>query len=303
MTDKPRVSVIITSYNYEKYIEQTVKSALQQSYSNLEVIVVDDGSSDRSLEILNRLAVQDPRIQVVTHKDNKNLGLAASLCLALSKARGDLVAFLESDDYWSTTSLSDRIHVLTATKAEIIVGGIELIKENDADVSWYLSYLKRIYSSFKQFSSDGQASFSLEDDFLYENQIPTFSCVLAKRELFKNVNFDSPVQKWLDWWIWSQLSMNCRFGYCDSICTFWRIHKGSYNSKVKIISYLNDGGKIWKGFRQQFSLMYRDRGKYRQYLFLQTPFFLRLFIRLCMIIKYEGFKSGAFRIKTRVFGK
>ena len=104
--DKPFISVIVASYNYEAYIRETLDSLVSQDYNAFEVIVVDDGSKDNSCEIIKEYANKYPNFYFYQHDGGVNKGLAETVKLALSKAKGDYVAFCESDDYWTSNHLS-----------------------------------------------------------------------------------------------------------------------------------------------------------------------------------------------------
>ena len=98
MKYNPLVSIIVTSYNYENYIKETLNSLIGQTYSNIEIIVVDDGSTDNSLHIIKSFVQKDSRIKLFTHPNNQNMGLDKSVKLGVSKARGEWISFCESDD-------------------------------------------------------------------------------------------------------------------------------------------------------------------------------------------------------------
>src|SRR3989344_5151286 len=95
MTDKPLVSIIIANYNGEDYLGTCLKSVLLSSYKKFELLIVDDGSTDKSLEILDSFAKQDNRLKIFTN--GKNLGAAASRNAALAKAKGEIILFLDND--------------------------------------------------------------------------------------------------------------------------------------------------------------------------------------------------------------
>ena len=96
--NNPLISVIIPVYRVEKYIRTCLDSVLNQSYTNWEMILVDDGSPDRSGEICDEYAERDQRITVV-HKQNGGLSSARNAALDLPP-RGEFVTFLDSDDFW-----------------------------------------------------------------------------------------------------------------------------------------------------------------------------------------------------------
>ena len=95
--NQPLVSIIMPVYNCEKYISEAIESVLSQSYQNWELLIVDDGSTDHSPEIIDRYAQKDVRIQSF---HNKNEGVSAARNFALSKISGELVTFIDSDDVY-----------------------------------------------------------------------------------------------------------------------------------------------------------------------------------------------------------
>ena len=96
MTDLPLISVIVPVYRVEEYLDHCIQSIAEQTYSNLEILLVDDGSPDRSGEICDRWAKRDSRIRVI---HQRNAGAGAARNTALDAARGEFIAFVDSDDY------------------------------------------------------------------------------------------------------------------------------------------------------------------------------------------------------------
>lgn len=109
--EKIKISIIIPVYNAEKYLEECVNSLLVQSYSNIEIILIDDGSTDESLILLQKYALEDKRIKLL---QQKNLGAAIARNYGLSVATGNYVIFLDSDDYFDKKLI--EISVKTAEK-------------------------------------------------------------------------------------------------------------------------------------------------------------------------------------------
>jgi len=100
----PKVSVILPVYNVECYIQQTVQSVLEQTFPDFELLIIDDGSPDRSIELCR--AMQDDRIHIITQA---NRGLAGARNTGIRHAAGEYLAFLDSDDLWVPTKLA--VHV------------------------------------------------------------------------------------------------------------------------------------------------------------------------------------------------
>jgi teichuronic acid biosynthesis glycosyltransferase TuaG len=107
MNDQPLVSVITPSYNSERFIEETIRSVQAQTYTNWEMIIVDDCSKDRTREIVKQYAEQDPRIRLIELTENS--GAAVARNTALKAAKGKYAAFLDSDDIWLPQKLDKQI--------------------------------------------------------------------------------------------------------------------------------------------------------------------------------------------------
>jgi len=109
-TSAPRVTVFIPVYNRERYLAETIDSVLAQSFTDFEVVLVDDGSVDRSIEIIE--AYQDPRIRLF--RNEKNLGIPRTRNRGLEEARGEFVAILDSDDIMLPTRLQTQVDYFDA---------------------------------------------------------------------------------------------------------------------------------------------------------------------------------------------
>jgi glycosyltransferase involved in cell wall biosynthesis len=115
------VSVVIPVYNRAGSVGRAITSALEQSEAPLEIVVVDDGSTDASCEVVARLAAQEPRIRLV--RQQTNLGGAAARNVGLLETRAEFVAFLDSDDEWLADHLERRVRLLRARPAVGLVFG------------------------------------------------------------------------------------------------------------------------------------------------------------------------------------
>ena len=126
---KPLVSVIMATYNDERYIESTVRSVLVQTFNDFEYVIVNDGSTDDTLKILQKLERLDNRITII---DQKNQGVVASRNTAIKKARGKYIAIIDGDDQWIPQKLEWQVAELeTDSNLALIGGGIEMINEDD----------------------------------------------------------------------------------------------------------------------------------------------------------------------------
>ena len=125
----PIVSIIIPVYNTEKYLRECLDSILNQSLTDIEVICVNDGSSDSSLEILNEYAAKDPRVIVI---DSENHGQAHARDLALRQVNGKWVKFVDSDDLLPEGTLERQVEAAETADVDILVHSAESFYESKA---------------------------------------------------------------------------------------------------------------------------------------------------------------------------
>ena len=122
----PKVSVIIPVYNSEKYISECLDSVLNQTFKDIEIICIDDGSTDKSFDILNRYNIKEKRITLLTQK---NLGQSVARNKALEIAKGEYIYFLDSDDYIEPNLIEECIKKLDETQEGLICFNTEVVGE------------------------------------------------------------------------------------------------------------------------------------------------------------------------------
>lgn len=177
------VSVIIPVYNREKTIKKAIESVLEQTYTDLEVIIVDDCSTDKTIEVVESIA--DKRIRLV--KSPKNGGACKARNLGIDHANGELIAFQDSDDYWHADKLEKSVHFL---------------KEKDADFVFSALNRKGIRGQEEKNEIVPKYNINKEENKLLK--ILTGNCVstqtiVARREIFDKVKFDYKMPRFQDW--------------------------------------------------------------------------------------------------------
>ncbi|WP_179611250.1 glycosyltransferase family 2 protein [Rhizobium leguminosarum] len=108
-SDQPLVSVVIPAFNASTYIERTLRSALRQTYTGLEIIVVNDGSTDHTAKLVEQMAMLDSRIRLLS---TSNRGVAAARNTGIEESSGQFVAFLDADDLWHRTKIEKQVNAL-----------------------------------------------------------------------------------------------------------------------------------------------------------------------------------------------
>ena len=129
--DQPLISVIIPVYKVEAYIHQCVDSIINQTYRNLEIILVDDGSPDNCPAICDAYAAQDSRVKVI-HKENG--GQSSARNAALDICSGEYIAFLDSDDWMDPTAYADVVSFLQKENVDIVVYGVKVVEGDKISV-------------------------------------------------------------------------------------------------------------------------------------------------------------------------
>lgn len=169
------VSVIIPVYNVEKYLHRCLNSVKNQSFKNLDVILIDDGSTDKSGEICENYCKEDFRFRVI---HQKNRGQATARNLALDMAKGDYICFVDSDDYIEKTMIETLYNSITNNNADIAVCGYNRVNETG-----------ELIKTFFPFNSEGVLN-KREAVLEILKDIHLFSFLwdkIFKRELFKNI--------------------------------------------------------------------------------------------------------------------
>lgn len=225
-----KISVIISSYNYAQYIKETIDSVLEQTYKDWELIIVDDGSSDNSVEIIKSYCEKDVRIKLFQHDDKLNHGLKETLLLGMEHATGDWIAFLESDDYLSPYNLAKKVEIIKeSSDAKLIFNKVKFMSEEKISKK-RLRILKNIQKKLSKIKFPKNMFY----DFYIDNMILTFSSVMVEAKAIKNADFNSPQDSTLDCWLWVHLAYENDFYYIDEELTRWRLHEKSYiKSKPK----------------------------------------------------------------------
>lgn len=216
----PAVSIIIPCYNAEKYLDMCIGSLRSQTMQNIEIICVDDGSTDHTLDLLNRYAAEDPRVRVFTQR-NQYAGAARNL--GLSHARGEYVVFLDSDDFFAETLAEDAYNAAISNTADVVIYDAQYFDEaiGASRKGWFL---KTAYIPEKQ-------PFSFQDcpDTLYQITNPAPWTKLFRRQFLLDTKLQfQPLQNTNDsFFILSALAMAKRIVTLDKVLVNYRVGQGT----------------------------------------------------------------------------
>ena len=175
---KPLISVVVPVFNVEKYLFRCISSILNQTYDNLEIILVDDGSTDSSSYICDEFCKNDIRIKAL-HKANG--GLSSARNLGIDASKGEYLAFVDSDDWISEDMIEHMVGLMNAKKADIVSVSYTLTNDENQNVS----------EKYNAFVMDREQAIEFFLDSGMKSRVSDYPvCIkLIKRELFNDVRF------------------------------------------------------------------------------------------------------------------
>lgn len=231
---QPLVSIIMPLYNGEKFIRGTLESVLAQTYENWELIIIDDYSIDNSYYIIKDY--KDERIHY--YKNIKNIGVAYSRNKGMELARGEYIAFLDSDDIWNKDKIEKQVKYIIENKIEIVHSNYYFCDEKDLII--------------KSIKNDIEIDYN---KLLKGNQIKT-SFLLVKREIINNKKFKNIKHE--DYLFFLDFLAENKICYCiQEELGKYRISSNSLSSnKIKSAKWTWDIYKKYKRFSYIKSIYY-----------------------------------------------
>jgi glycosyltransferase involved in cell wall biosynthesis len=215
---------VIPTYNRADYLPLAVRSALSQSFRDLEVLILDDASTDRSPEVVQEL-LHDPRVKYIKHPIN--VGINANRNSGLARARGEYVAMLDSDDVWlDNGKLESQVEVLDADPACGLVGTFAKVLDSEG----------RAIGTLAPYTDHDRICRSL----LVRNQFVHSSVLLRKRALDRAGWYDTSIPIWEDYELWLRLANAATVCNLPLPMTGYRRHSGniSLSAEAKsVVSY------------------------------------------------------------------
>lgn len=233
----PLVSVIIPTFNSENFIRQAILSVLNQTYKNFEIIIVDDGSKDQTVSIINSFTQKDERIKIIQTGPSGRPSVPRNK--GIEKATGEYIAFLDSDDLWTETKISRQLKVFE-TKPEIAFTYSMSITFGEVNIfSPNYELLPLPFRAVKNY--DGLLNIG--------NTIPLSSVLIKGDVLKKEGGFDEdPELKIEDYDLWLRLGKNYKFHFLPRVQVFYRVHKNQFSAdsetRKKWLNYLAEKRNI-----------------------------------------------------------
>lgn len=223
------ISVLMTVYNGEKYLRQAIDSILNQTFKSYEFIIVDDGSTDKSLEILN--SYDDPRIKVITYE--KNFGVAHARNIGLEQCMSEYVAIMDADDI----ALPERLEI-----------SYKFLKEHED--------IDAVYGKVLILNTDGKLCGStypmISDNYKYieaylilNNTVTNPTAIFRKQILDKNcIRYDETWEIASDYKFWCDYSRHGKIVGIDHILCYYRMRNNSLYNNAPLLKQIDSERKI-----------------------------------------------------------
>ncbi|MES2828418.1 MAG: glycosyltransferase family 2 protein [Bacteroidota bacterium] len=253
----PLLSVVFTSYNHEKYLQQAVEAILNQTFKDFELIIVDDASTDSSAEILKRYSKID---YVKLHLLAENTGSYVKASnYGAQGARGRYLIFAQCDDYAELTQFDTLIKALENDEnVGVAFCRSNLIDEDSNFISDDYTIRDRVFK--RRFKKDTKLSSAEVSYFLsYSCILPNLSAAILRTELYKRVLLSEKYLMAADWLFWLDLSKITNFYYISKPLNNFRQHSATIRSKTKIDKQLKEIYAVFNEHISKYNLKGRSK--------------------------------------------
>lgn len=222
-----KVSIIMPVYNSEKYISMAVESVINQTMTEWELLLVNDGSSDKSLEICKEYAKKDARIRVFTHE---NHGISYTRNIGLKEAKGEYVAFIDNDDEYMPTLLEEVYKCAKENSAEFVKYGYKTVEDWNHDLD---SARIRTFRKSEKVTADDQ----IDSEKLNILRVDGFFNMvwngIYKNDFLKehNILFDEEIVRGYEDWLFNyELYPLCKIAYVMSDVMYIHYQRGTHST-------------------------------------------------------------------------
>ena len=210
--NNPLISIIVPCYNQAQFLPEALQSILEQTYTNWECIIVNDGSPDNTHEVAQEWLAKDMRFQYLK---KENGGLSSARNAGLNNASGQWIQFLDSDDILLANKLEKSLHALAPSKEAIVITNFNIlkVKENKKRVLPPHCILKQEHLNFNALLTDWDTQFTIP-----------IHCGLFPKKAIQNIRFCETLKAKEDWLFWIQVAQNNNFIFLDQPLVYYRIH-------------------------------------------------------------------------------
>ena len=221
---QPAVSIVIPLYNKEKWIERTLSSLNNQTFSDWEAIIVDDGSTDQSVQVVENFILKNPGNWIIIKKRNE--GQCKARNAGITEARGEFIAFLDADDIWSKNKLADQVSILRENSdISLVISPYLIFSESNKKASYRLVLhgdSRKMLTRWLKMKGYGAG---------------TESTGMTRSTLLKNIgSFDESLSTSAGLNLTIELAKRGRIVFSNRTLMAYRIHTGQWHSDLQVLS-------------------------------------------------------------------
>ena len=226
MDKNPLISVIIPAYNHEAYVEEALQSVFDQTYTNIELIVINDGSKDKTGERIQNFINNQQRRVIFINKPNE--GVCKTINLGLSLATGAYVALLASDDCWLPERLSLQLQfMLSNSNIGMVFSDAWFIQYNEKTTIRWSDYRSKLRQYFK----NSIQNTDMHRLLLTTSIVPALT-VLVRRDVFETVGFFDENLLFEDADMWIRVAKDYPLAYIDQPLAYYRVHGNNLSNNT-----------------------------------------------------------------------
>ena len=237
------VSVVIPNYNGALYLTEALSSVIAQDYENVQIIVVDDGSSDNSVEVLKTFGTK------ITLIESENNGASTARNIGISVAKGEYIAFLDSDDIWVTNKLRLQLEYMQINELDLVYcHGQEFGNTDGPNVLHEAKFAGDCYRYFKKFPSKAIIDMG-----------PSTAVIRSARLLKTGIfdpSFTGPAE---DWDFFRRYCRGAKVGFCDQVLVHRRNHSKNVSNRSLTEYYLGNRKALLKMFAEDPEITFLER--------------------------------------------
>ncbi|RZL40189.1 MAG: glycosyltransferase, partial [Pedobacter sp.] len=219
MDDFPLVSVVIPCYNHEQYVEECILSVVNQTYRNVQLIVIDDGSKDKSVEVIEKLQA---KYQFIFEAQN-NIGLSSTLNKAIRKyCTGKYISIVASDDFWHPDKIKYQVEYYEQhEELGLVYCDVNIVNANSEVID--------------SFSLGSKTDHCTTEDIIRGISVIPALTVMVKKSIYDDIGLFDEETLVEDWDMWIRISLKYNIGFVDKKLAYYRTHDTNISSRVKLM--------------------------------------------------------------------
>lgn len=217
-----KIGVIAALFNHERYLSIAIESVLEQTFQDWELIIWDDGSMDRSLEIAQKYRKRDSRVKVFQHPDGVNLGQEATRNAAIQNTDSEFISLLDTDDYYYPKKLELLLNAFTEESIGLVYGKTKFLNDQTQQLN---------DSGIKH-----EPSGDVLKDLIWDNFICAGSVLFRKKFIDNGMQFDINLKTCGEYPLWVEIASKSKIVHVNEYVSVWRDHGINTGSKYDVLA-------------------------------------------------------------------